>query len=80
MLEQTTYDQDMLPVPPATELAILVDQNPDRVTYAVREPLDTWAIHQVNVATGQARHGRASYRCFLEAVRAHRAGAVIWEG
>lgn len=75
----TQYESDLRPPEPVSELAVLVSQNPDRVTYVVRD-MNKWSIHVVDVATGVARTGQSTYTCFLEATRAFRAGAVIWEG
>jgi hypothetical protein len=74
----TQYDQDLRPVEPTTLLVIL-SQHSNRIVYAVEDNA-SWSIHLVNTDNGTATHGRATYRCFLEAKRAHDAGAVIWEG
>jgi hypothetical protein len=78
IMPATQYDQDLRPVEPTTLLVILA-QRANRIVYAV-EYNASWSIHQVNTDNGTASHGRATYRCFIEASRAFRTGAIIWEG
>ena len=76
---QTQSDIDMRPPDTDSELAVLISHVPDRIVYVVRSEA-TWSIHAVNVANGTARRGSKVYDCFLNAARAFRTGAVIWEG
>jgi hypothetical protein len=72
----TQHDQDLRSVEPTTLLVILA-QRANRIVYVVEDNA-SWSIHSVDTHNGTASHGRATYRCFIEAKRAHDAGAVIW--
>lgn len=73
----TQYECDL--APPYSELpppVVILRQGND-LTYTTFDGL-AWAVFRLNIELGTCRHSQP-FRCFIEAKRAHDAGAIIWE-
>lgn len=74
----TQSECDTRPPDKYAPTCVILRQGND-LTYAVQEPHTTdWHVFRLNIELGTQRASQKPYRCFIEAKRAHDAGAIIW--
>jgi hypothetical protein len=58
---------------------IVILSNRDPLDYAIYTG-SSWAIVRAHMASDRVESGTKEYPSFIEAKRAHDAGAIVWEG